>query len=169
MWNNDKVDKVAITINKKYLFYNCRGGDEMDIREFKVEEFLKQHDIKPSYQRMKIYDYLIEYRSHPTVDEIYQALVDEIPTLSKTTVYNTLKLFLDKEIVQLITIEENENRYDADVSIHGHFKCLECSSIYDIWLDMANMEFAGLDDFSINESHIYLKGSCNNCLVDYKN
>jgi len=136
--------------------------------EFKVELFLKQHDVKPSYQRMKIYDYLIEYDSHPTVDEIYQTLVDEIPTLSKTTVYNTLKLFLGKEIVRLITIEENENRYDADMSIHGHFKCLDCSKIYNIWLDLSNMKIEALDEFNINESHIYLKGSCHNCLADSK-
>ena len=138
----------------------------MEGGKFKVEEFLKQHNIKPSYQRMKIYDYLIRHKSHPTVDEIYQALVDEIPTLSKTTVYNTLKLFLDKKIIQLITIEESENRYDADVSIHGHFKCLGCGKIYDVWLDMANMKLEGLNEFAINESHIYLKGTCNKCLVN---
>jgi Fe2+ or Zn2+ uptake regulation protein len=140
----------------------------MGVSEFKVEEFLKQHGIKPSYQRMKIYDYLIEYKSHPTVDEIYQALIDEIPTLSKTTVYNTLKLFLYKEIIQLITIEESENRYDADVSVHGHFKCLGCGKIYDVWLDMTNMKLEGLDEFSINESHIYLKGTCNKCSINLK-
>ena len=137
----------------------------MEGSEFKVEEFLKQNNVKPSYQRIKIYDYLIRHNSHPTVDEIYQVLLDEIPTLSKTTVYNTLKLFLDKEIVQLITIEENETRYDVDVSLHGHFKCLGCGGIYDVWLDMTSIKLEGLDEFVINESHIYLKGSCNKCLV----
>jgi len=138
----------------------------MGVIEFRVEEFLKKHNIKPSYQRMKIYDYLVKYKSHPTADEIYQELADEIPTLSKTTVYNTLKLFLDKDIVQLITIEENENRYDADVSIHGHFKCLECGKVYDVWLDMANVEFENSDEFTIKESHIYFKGTCNKCPVN---
>lgn len=141
----------------------------MVFSEFKIEEFLKQHNIKPSYQRMKIYDYLIKYKSHPTVEEIYQALVDEIPTLSKTTVYNTLKLFLDNKIIQLITIEENETRYDADISIHGHFKCLECGKVYDVWLDMNKMKLEGLDDFKIDESHVYFKGTCSKCLVKHKN
>jgi len=138
---------------------------EIEVSEFKmIEEFLKQHNIKPSYQRMKIYGYLIRYKNHPTVDKIYQSLADEIPTLSKTTVYNTLKLFLDKKIVQLITIEENESRYDADISIHGHFKCLKCSKIYDLWLDMTSVKLTGLDRFSIDESHIYFKGACSDCL-----
>ena len=51
-----------------------------------VGEYLKSHDIKPSYQRIKIFEYLVEHKNHPTVDMIYKALVDEIPTLSKTTV-----------------------------------------------------------------------------------
>ena len=54
------------------------------------------------------------------MDMIYQELVRNIPTLSKTTVYNTLNLFL-KRIAVMITIDENETRYDADTSLHGHF------------------------------------------------
>ncbi len=49
--------------------------------------------IKPSYQRIKIYEYIFNNNIHPTVDNIYKKLLKEIPTLSKTTVYNTLKLF----------------------------------------------------------------------------
>ena len=73
-----------------------------------VGEYLKKHDIKPSFQRMRIFEYLLMHPVHPTVDEIYKSLVTEIPTLSKTTVYNTLDLFIEKRIVQMITIEENE-------------------------------------------------------------
>ena len=57
-----------------------------------VVKRLQNHNIKPSVQRIAIMNYLIEHRTHPTVDEIYTALSPSIPTLSKTTVYNTLKL-----------------------------------------------------------------------------
>jgi Fur family transcriptional regulator, peroxide stress response regulator len=46
--------------------------------------------IRPSYQRLKILEYLTNNQSHPTVDQIFQNLHLEIPTLSKATVYNTL-------------------------------------------------------------------------------
>ena len=62
-----------------------------------VGEYLKENGIKPSYQRMKIYEFLLQNRIHPTVDTIYRALNKEIPTLSKTTVYNTLNLFIEKK------------------------------------------------------------------------
>ena len=82
---------------------------------------LYEKGIKPSYARIKIYSYLQLNRMHPTVDEIYNALVNEIPTLSKTTVYNTLKLFESAGITRAITIEDNEARYDINVDNHGHF------------------------------------------------
>ena len=37
--------------------------------------------------------------NHPTVETIYKELIDEIPTLSKTTVYNTLKQFVNILII----------------------------------------------------------------------
>lgn len=52
-------------------------------------EYLLDHQIKPSVQRIAIMDYLLKHKTHPCIDEIYTALCKEIPTLSKTTVYNT--------------------------------------------------------------------------------
>ena len=57
---------------------------------------LSAHNIKPSLQRLAIYSYLLEKKNHPTVDMIYSDLHPSMPTLSKTTVYNTLKLFIEK-------------------------------------------------------------------------
>ena len=59
-----------------------------------TREYLLKYDIKPSVQRMVIMDYLMSHRIHPSADEIYNALYPTIPTLSKTTIYNTMKLFV---------------------------------------------------------------------------
>ena len=56
-------------------------------------EKLMEKGIRPSLTRVMIYDYLLSHRTHPTVDEIYKELSPKAPTLSKTTVYNTVKLF----------------------------------------------------------------------------
>lgn len=128
-----------------------------------IEKHLKDHDIKPSFQRIKIFEYLIKYKSHPTVDEIFKELVTEIPTLSKTTVYNTLNLFLDKKIIQLIGIEEHETRYDADISTHAHFKCIKCKKVYDIFFDLSKVRIKELEGFEVLEEQVYFKGICKNC------
>jgi Fe2+ or Zn2+ uptake regulation protein len=133
-----------------------------------ISTYLASKGIKPSYQRIRILEYLINYRTHPTVDEIYKNLVKEIPTLSKTTVYNTLNLFVDKNIVAPITIEENEIRFDADTSLHGHFKCEKCKKIYDFSIDLAKTYIDGINNFIVNERHVYFKGICNECIEKMK-
>lgn len=129
-----------------------------------VGNYLKEHGVKPSYQRMKIFQYLLENRCHPTVDTIYKALCTEIPTLSKTTVYNTLNLFMEKNLVNVVVIEENETRYDVDTTIHGHFKCEKCGCIHDIDLNLKDISSDKLGGFQIKEHHHYFKGICKDCL-----
>ena len=67
-----------------------------------VKQYLLERDIKPSVQRIAVMTYLLEHRTHPTVDEIYLELQDKIPTLSKTTIYNTLKLFVEKKAIIML-------------------------------------------------------------------
>lgn len=124
---------------------------------------LNNHDIKPSVQRIKIYQYLMATNVHPTVDMIYHKLSQEIPTLSKTTVYNTLKLFLSKGIAMIVNIEDNETRYDWDTSFHGHFKCNNCKQVYDFPITKNQLNSTGLKGFTVMESHYYLKGICKSC------
>ncbi len=136
----------------------------MELKIKDVGEYLKSHGIKPSYQRIKIFEYLSKHRNHPTVDMIYRALVSQIPTLSKTTVYNTLNTFIEKKIAVIILIEENETRYDADTSIHGHFKCEKCLKVYDLSVDLTNLEIPDLETHQVNEHHFDFKGICGDCL-----
>lgn len=129
----------------------------------KYSDFLNKHGIRASTPRLMIYQYLYERRNHPTVDTIYTALSPSLPSLSKTTVYNTLKLFVSQGVAQALTIEENEARFDADTSMHGHFKCKSCGNLFDLPASNKNFEIGSLDGFQVDEYHIYLKGYCKIC------
>ena len=133
-----------------------------------LNHYLQEHGVKPSYQRTRIFEYLLNHMTHPTVDDIYQALSDQIPTLSKTTVYNTLKAFMDAQLVRLVNIEEHEARYDVDLNTHGHFKCEECGTIYDFDLDMRAFKSDYLKTFLIKERNIHFQGICEQCLAKSK-
>ncbi len=129
-----------------------------------TEQHLREHKIMPSVQRIRIFDTLLGTTKHPTVDTIYQSLAKEIPTLSKTTVYNTLKLFQEKGLVIVVNIEDNETRYDADTSFHGHFKCQSCGSVIDFAISKEDRKINSLKGFQVDESHFYLKGICKKCI-----
>lgn len=131
-----------------------------------VIERLQAHNIKPSMQRMAIMGYLMEHHTHPTVDEIYTALSPSIPTLSKTTVYNTLKLLSEQGAVQTLTIDERNTCYDADVTPHAHFLCKHCGRIYDVMTtpaDTGTAKSLNIEGHEIQEVHYYYKGVCKQC------
>ncbi|MBE6083137.1 MULTISPECIES: Fur family transcriptional regulator [Tissierellales] len=134
-----------------------------------IKKYLKEHNIKPSTIRIKVFDFLLNNRIHPTIDEIYNNLINEIPTLSKTSIYNTMELFLKNNIVKLIKIDEKETRYDIDTSLHGHFKCESCGKIYDFKIEGKDLNEKGIEGFKINSKNIYYYGLCNKCIEEKNN
>lgn len=99
-----------------------------------------------------------------TVDRIFTDLQKDIPTLSKTTVYNTLWILVEAGLVRVITIEDNETRYDIEVENHGHFKCESCGTIYDFRIDINSLNPGDLNNFKISDKNVYFKGICPRCL-----
>ncbi len=129
----------------------------------KVAKLLENRNIKPSITRVKIMEYLIRHATHPPVEEIYTNLAKEIPTLSKTTVYNALDLFVNSGLARAINVGENESRYDANVSDHGHFKCNRCGRVYDFSINLEALEEKGLEGFEIMDRNVYFRGVCPSC------
>lgn len=129
-----------------------------------VNELLKRN-INPSYQRVMILKYLVENQCHPTVDQIFSALRKQIPTLSKATVYNTLNAFIEAKLVRVLSIEDNETRYDIVMQTHGHFKCSSCGSIYNFAVDIDQFVSDDLRDFQITEKNVYFNGVCSTCIA----
>ena len=125
---------------------------------------LLKYGIKPSLQRIAIMEYLMEHLTHPTADVIFNDLYPSIPTLSKTTVYNTLKVLEEHGVIKAISIDEKNVRYDADISSHAHFICKQCGSVHDLLLDdFSSFEVKYFGDFVLTECQVYYKGYCKQC------
>lgn len=128
-----------------------------------VNNYLLENGIRPLRKRTLIYNYLVTRKNHPTVEVIYKDLLPEAPTLSKTTVYNVLNLFLEKNLVQALNIEGNELRYDADISSHGHFKCSTCGMVFDFDVDRSAFPSLPLTGFVSHQVHYFVIGVCKEC------
>ena len=140
-----------------------KNGYYMLMNQNIIIEKLSEKNIRPSLQRMAVYGFLVENPIHPTVDTIYQALHPEIPTLSKTTVYNTLKQLVDCGLVQTVTIEDGELRYDADISNHLHFKCINCGTVFDVFKEITLPENLLPEGFVVSKKQTNIWGTCSNC------
>lgn len=134
----------------------------------KALDTLNNCGLKPSMQRVAILEYLQTHPCHPTVDDVFKALGKKIPTLSKTTVYNTLRLLADHKAAQMLTMDEHRVCYDGDTHPHVHFVCRHCGRIFDMMdapaptLDKQSQYFDGNE---IDEVQLFYKGVCSDCLA----
>lgn len=131
-----------------------------------LKKELEARKIHLSYQRLKVLEYLVKNRIHPTADKIFTDLQKVIPTLSKTTVYNTLKILVEADLVKLIKTEESEARYDINVKTHGHFKCESCGEVYDFAINLDAMKLTDLENYRINDKNVYFRGVCPECHLE---
>lgn len=122
--------------------------------------------IKPSVQRLAIMEYLMSHNTHPTVETVYQALSKKIPTLSVTTVYNTLRLFAGHGVAQMVTIDERRVCYDGVTEPHVHFYCKQCGRVFDVYSREAPGIPEGIlpEGHRVDEAHLYYKGVCAECM-----
>lgn len=125
-------------------------------------ERLTRAGIKPSYQRVKILEYLLADDRHPTAEQVHLDLKDRIPTLSKATVYNTLHAFVDKGLIRALSTDKQGTRYDFATDGHGHFVCLVCDRIYDFPHQKICHDDL-LQGFDIHSEEVVLKGICEDC------
>lgn len=132
-----------------------------------TKDRLVEHGIRPSVQRMAIMHYLLENRTHPTPEQVYTALAEQIPTLSRTTVYNTLTLLAEHGAILHLSIDPRGSRYDGDTSVHGHFMCTECGELHDIFFETPPT-LPELADHRADQTLIYYKGVCRDCLCRNK-
>ncbi len=125
---------------------------------------LKKHGISPSYQRVKIFGYLMETKTHPTAYDIFAKFKSEIPSLSKTTVYNVLSALKEKNLVNEVHIEGHETRFDAEMRQHGHFKCSVCGQVSDLFLTQDLNQILS-QKLVIQDIQFNVTGICNQCLT----
>ncbi len=130
----------------------------------KYVRLLQENQIKITSQRLEILKYLDEHRTHPTVDEIYSALKENNPALSKTTVYNSVDILLNHGLIQSITISGSELRYDFKHGMHHHFLCKKCGEIFDVDIECPNIQKTLDSGYRVEEVHGYFKGICKKCL-----
>lgn len=143
-------------------------SDTLEVRYDKLKKILKEHEIRVSHQRLLILDYLVCNKIHPTADEICKNLKAKDPVLSQATVYNTLKLFVDHNLINELDFNQPSKRYDFYNSHHSHFICESCGKIVDLYLDKDALKFDELDGYKINKVDVTVRGICPDCLKGKK-
>ena len=119
-----------------------------------------------SRQREAILDILKKSYSHPTADEIFNNVKEELPSISLGTVYRNLDELVKRGIIKKIATT-GKDKFDYMKSNHCHAICSECGHVHDIELNFNTNEM--IDEiFSqskivSNPKDIIIIGTCTDC------
>lgn len=136
----------------------------MQLSDEQLIEILTKAGIRPSIQRLTVLRYLTETRCHPSADTIYEQIHKTQPTLSRSTVYNTVKLFVEKSVIETVGGDDIECRYDFFHAPHAHFQCRLCRQVYDVPFDIGAIKQP--DGFDTEHTTLVFTGICPKCRED---
>ncbi len=137
----------------------------------KVERFkkkIKDRGISPTLIRLKIIEYLDNNNKHPDADTVYRDLKDELPVLSKTSVYNTLNLFAVKGLAMKLSVEAGTTNFDSNPHPNFHFICDTCGALYDVEIMSSFLNKKEIDGHIVSGVQGYFRGKCRNCRIKEK-
>lgn len=83
-------------------------------------------------QREAILSELRASRNHPTAEELYTVLRSRMPQLSLGTVYRNLEQMSQAGVIRKLETAGKRKRFDGDLSLHHHLRCIECGAVEDI-------------------------------------
>src|SRR5439155_22326813 len=85
-----------------------------------IAQLLRRHGITPTHQRMEIAHVLFTRREHLSAEQILKRVNTRYAETSKATVYNTLKLLLEKKLIRELVVDPAKVVYDQITETHHH-------------------------------------------------
>jgi len=98
----------------------------------RISDMLRQHGIAPTHQRIEIARALFSRCEHQSADQILAVVNSEHSETSKATVYNTLKLFLERNLIREVIVDPSKVFYDPNTAPHHHFYNIVSGELTDI-------------------------------------
>lgn len=96
---------------------------------------LRRAGIPPTRQRMAIAEVLFARPVHLSADQILARVRETMPEMSRATVYNTLKLFREKNMVRELVVDPERVFYDSNTEPHYHLFDVRTGELSDVSAD----------------------------------
>lgn len=120
---------------------------------------LEDHGIRPTAQRLAIASYVLHTERHPSADDVWARVRRTFPMVSRATVYNTLNLFVEKQLLQALVLTEGQVVFDANTERHHHFIDDDTGKIYDLpWGSLKVSRVNQLEGFDVRDYQVLLRG-----------
>jgi Fur family ferric uptake transcriptional regulator len=141
-------------------------GYQPDEQQRPVADKLRERGVHVTAQRIAIANAVAQH-PHATTDEIVDSVRDHIGSISRQSVYDTLSVFVENDLVRRIQPAGSVARYEDRVGDnHHHLVCRSCSLMFDIDCAVGDTPCLTASDdhgFEIDEAEVVYWGRCPSC------
>lgn len=147
----------------------------MSISQEKFKQMLKEKGLKVTNQRLLVLEVLACHKDrHMTVEDIYDLVKEDYPEIGLATIYRTVQLLLEMQLVDRINLDNGCVRYEIGEGIstegkhqHHHLICRTCGKVQsfkDDWLDELERHIEKEAGFHVMDHELKFYGQCEECL-----
>ena len=96
-----------------------------------LKKVLKKEGLRYTHQRQAVWDELAASDEHRDAEEIYLALHNSELNVSRATVYRTIDVLVNNNLVRKLELGDGRARYEhkMDIAHHDHLICVQCGKI----------------------------------------
>lgn len=140
----------------------------------KFKNKLSSHNYKLTKQREDILKVFIQNKNqHFNAEELFEKVQEINPEVGLATIYRSLELFCELDIIRQLDFDNSYKRYELNVkgNHHHHLICLECGKIVefnDEVLEKFENSVEEEYDFKIVNHRIKFYGFCKECSQELK-
>jgi Fur family peroxide stress response transcriptional regulator len=138
-------------------------------KQQRIDRFFAAHrerGLPVTTQRRAVFEAILDRRDHPTAEQVYRAVLGELPQISRMTVHRILGTFVSLGLLSKTCHPGSSARFDPKLHQHHHLVCLDCGDIIDFEdarLNKLPWPDVGRHGFQIQDYHIHFRGRCARC------
>ena len=136
----------------------------------RLRKALEESGQRFTEQRAAVFRYLVGTDVHPTADEVFHAVREELPAISLATVYKSLETLVGCGLAVKLTYADHSARYDGRTDPHHHARCVACGRVLDLPGEIPDTDIEELrreaSGFTVTGYRLELSGYCSGCLPE---
>ena len=137
--------------------------------EKKIEQMLRDHELKVTWQRMELLKLLSSTEEHFDAEEIFLRLRRRKKNVSRATVYRSLDTLVDQGLVNKLDFGDGRMRYERSGEKdehHDHLICIQCGKVVEFFnLEIEALQIAICQEngFTPTDHTMHIYGLCPEC------